>query len=88
MDSTLCIPLTLPIRFKASLESVPGAPEDIVLLESQLEESLAGLSKKMSGWAAVEMDARNKFGRLLKHGLDKAFAKAMPVWAPKVKTLL
>ena len=44
----------------------------------------SGLSKKISAWGVVEMDARNKFSRLLRHGLDTSFAKAAPIWPPKV----
>ena len=52
--------------------------------EAQLGELAAAAAKRMSAWGVVEMDARHKFDRLLRHGLDLAFAKATPIWPPKV----
>ena len=57
--------------------------EPLDTVRSQID----ALIKRTSGWGAVEMDARAKFGSLLKHGLDDVFDKARPMWPPKVQLL-
>ena len=76
-------------RFKSSQQQDgsgdTSGPEDVSeSLRDQIDALIAALVQRTSGWGAAEMDARTKFGRLLKHGLDDAFEKARPVWPPKV----
>ncbi|GAX76246.1 hypothetical protein CEUSTIGMA_g3690.t1 [Chlamydomonas eustigma] len=73
-------------RFKTHAESFRGPPAEISSMEMQLDTAASDLVKKLSSsWGQVEIEARDKFQRLLSSGLQLAFLHAEPLLPDKVQ---